>query len=116
MGFTVVIIHRDGDIAGWSDSRNLVHANVDIFTHVYKGQRKKGIAIYEFWSDDPRQGNARRALKELRKTYSWIVVLDIGASPRAGTWKFWIKMAREGLVDELEDGENNIVFKRIEPK
>jgi len=103
-------------IIGWSDSRNLVHGSVDTFYYRRKGIRKKGLAIYEFWSDVPGQGNAKRALKELRKKYTWIVVLNIGHHPNAKSWKFWMKMARDGLVDELEDDENNTVFKRNEPK
>lgn len=106
---------RRGDINFWSDSKRLVHGSVDPFTYTERGKRKKGLAIYEFWSDVPGQGNAKRALQELRKTYKWIVVIDIGR-PRTNSRKFWLKMAKDGFVDELEDDENKTVYKRKEPK
>lgn len=74
-----------------------VYAVVDIAD----GPGGKVMVIYEFSSNDIGKGNARAALQYLRGKFSHITVQDIGYSEADSSWRFWMIMAKNKLVDEL---------------
>jgi hypothetical protein len=71
----------------------------------YRGQPV--LSIFEFSSRKAGEGNARRALRRLRRHFPTILATSIGYEPADDSWKFWKKMYDEGLVDELYADENS---------
>lgn len=65
-----------------------------------------GIGIYEFSSHNPGTGEAKKALKYLKRKYGYIEVIDPG-DPDDDSFKFWEAMLRQGLVDDLQDEDYN---------
>lgn len=67
------------------------------------------VSIHSFSSLEDGKGNARRALKELKDKFNFVAAIGIGMEPTDPSWKFWVYMKEEGLVDKLEDDEGNTV-------
>lgn len=67
------------------------------------GNPEPGVCnIYNFASHQQHEGHGRRALQELRNTYSCIRAFCVGDETNANR-KFWLAMAHEGLVDAVFD-------------
>jgi hypothetical protein len=64
-----------------------------------------------FHSIQERQGHGRVALQELRRKYCFIRVDNIGDENHPNR-PFWLKMRREGLVDELRDDKGCVVLSK----
>ena len=69
---------------------------------------EKGAAIYVFNSFYPGIGNARKALKELKRQYGVLTAHEVG-QPTDPQWKFWMKMKNEGIISEMYDSHGNKV-------
>jgi hypothetical protein len=89
----------------WSSSDGTVRASLGY----PDGINRPKCVIYNFATDEKRKGNGRRALQELRKQYSVILVEYIGDESNPNR-PFWFTMAREGLVDVLIDFDNGQVW------
>ena len=70
-----------------------------------------GACILEFSSLEPGKGNTRQALRNLRQHYGVLTAQDIGY-PGGFSYGYWMKMAGEGLLDELYDDDLQRVFPR----
>lgn len=73
-----------------------------------------GVAIHE-WSSAQR-GHTARALQELRDCYGTVTAIGIGADPADASWRYWLHMARKGLVDRLEDDDHAVVALEAAPR
>lgn len=65
--------------------------------------------IYEFFSRNPGQGEARSALEQLKQTYQTLEVTDIGHKGD-NSYKFWKHMLRQQLVSAVHDA-NGVIHK-----
>lgn len=88
------------DVRWWSSDKT-VSADLVVFDG--------GATIYVFNSFFPGAGNARKALKELRRQYGFVAAYGVGTSPRDPSWQFWKKMKKENLIDEMYDDYGNKV-------
>lgn len=87
--------HRtDSNIEVYNDGKVLAELNV----------HDGNAVILEFSSHQPRKGNARKALQSLRAHYKTLVAQEIG-HPGTDSYNFWVKMAKEGLIDCLADDD-----------
>lgn len=74
---------------------------------------RSGAAIYEFTSHISRQGNGRQAVVWMKKKFRYLVVIDPGDPYETpDSFGFWSKLAQEGLIDEMQDGDGDTIYKR----
>lgn len=79
--------------------------NLVVHDCVVSGQPAEGaFVIYEFSSKSPGKGNAAAALAELKRTYGYLAVTDIGY-PGDSSYSFWKHMLSRKLVDEVNDDQ-----------
>lgn len=69
--------------------------------------------IHEFQSKESGKGLGRKTIKWLRKYFDHIGVVDPGYPGKQGTegaFRFWSKMAEEGLVQKLVDHDGETMY------
>jgi hypothetical protein len=88
----------------WQSADGLVHAKL------YLSEPSR-CDIVDFMARERRRGHGTAALIELRRQFTVISVYDCGevGSPRR---QFWARMAELGLVDELTDVCQCVVWRR----
>ena len=70
------------------------------------------IAIYSFTSTVKGQGNGRRAVRWMKETFGKVVVIDPGVPDESpDSFLFWKKLADHGLIDRIEDANNDVIFR-----
>jgi len=82
-----------------------VRVELDTFTY----RKKKYCQIYQFSSYYPKRGNAKKALKAIKKKYGTIFVMGIGSEPWHESWKFWKHMKKLKMVYKLYDDNGDEV-------
>ena len=65
--------------------------------------------IFQFEAYDPKRGDRRRALKELRGQYRVIRAIGVGHES-SESYGFWLRMASAGLVDVLLGDDQRVIW------
>ena len=76
------------------------------------GIGEESVAIWQWSSENERQGYSRQALKWLKETYGPITVVDPGhpSHGEMSSWTFWAKMAHEGLISVIQDPNEEPIY------
>jgi hypothetical protein len=81
--------------------------------HVYAellGDPKQCLGIMSFSSGESGQGNGERAMRWLKEHVPAIHVYDPG-QPGTEAFAFWKRMCDKGIIDSMEDEDNNIIYR-----